>query len=215
MIIMGIDYGFGLTNIDNESNIRFGVISMHEVCQAWCDSSEGEYAAPERSDCDCPECGHNDGDQHDWGDDLVCEECGHDWELESPDCVEPIAHNCTDSEYEARQSNDDSDIFITKSPYFTICGFCSPCAPGAGYLMTRSDDCRAYCFGHEWFESGRAPYPVYKVCPDSEYPEIVWPKFEESDDMGDDIADYLDSIGFDEIKIKHELIESIIRSQTN
>lgn len=164
---MGIDYGMGLTNVDNETGIRFGVLPMREVTQAWCEDSEPQYGEPDISDCDCPDCGHNDGESHSWGDGLICEECGNDWELEFPDCAEPLCHQIDDGEYVATQSNDDCDIFITKSPYYTKCGFCSPCAPGAGYLLTESDDCKAYCFGHDWFESGRAPYTVYNVADDS------------------------------------------------
>lgn len=164
---MGIDYGMGQTNVDVSNGIRFGVISMHEVTQAWCDDSEPQYGQPELSDCDCQECGHNDGISHSWGDSLICEECGEEFEVEFPDCCEPIAHTIANEEYSATQSNDDVDIFITKSPYYTNCGFCSPCAPGAGYLLTRSDDCRAYCFGHDWFESGCAPYPVFRVTDDT------------------------------------------------
>lgn len=66
--------------------------------------------------------------------------------------------------YKVFQSGDDCDIFITESPYYTTCQFCSPCAPGAGYIMnTVKDGVKAYCFGHDWFENGKAPYPVYDV----------------------------------------------------
>ena len=72
-----------------------------------------------------------------------------------------------DGETQAEQSADDVDIFVCKSPYFTYAQFCSPCAPGAGYLLnplTEPDPGnKAYCFGHDWFESGKAPYPVYSV----------------------------------------------------
>ena len=48
----GIDYGRGLTNIDQETGIRYEVINQGEVLQAWADSSEAQY--PEVS---CPDCG--------------------------------------------------------------------------------------------------------------------------------------------------------------
>ena len=69
--------------------------------------------------------------------------------------------------YQAEQTHDDSDIFIIKSPYFTYAQFCSPCAPGAVYLTSymneAEDNPKGYCFGHDWFEAGAAPYPVYSV----------------------------------------------------
>ncbi len=72
-------------------------------------------------------------------------------------------------EYKATQSGDDSDIFILKSPYYTRAQFCSPCAPGACYLTNPCEDGeRAYCFGHDWFDDGKAPYPVFLVADDSE-----------------------------------------------
>ena len=46
----GIDYGLGRTNID-DNGIRYGVIPIHEVTQAWCDESEGFYGKPM-----CPTC---------------------------------------------------------------------------------------------------------------------------------------------------------------
>jgi hypothetical protein len=162
---MGIDYGRGLTNIDHANGIRYGVLPMHEVCQAWSDSSEPQYGEPEREDCNCPECGHNDDGTYSWGESLICEECGAEYEIEFPDCAEPLGFEYVDSDYTANQS--DSDIFILQSPYYTKCGFCSPCAPGAGYLLTQSDDCKAYCFGHDWFDNGRAPYEVYRVSDNS------------------------------------------------
>jgi len=116
----GIDYGMGLSNIDNDTGIRYGVISMHEVSDAWCEESEEGMVYA------CPYCGEE---------------------------IEDI----------------DTDIFITKSPYYTLCNFCSPCAPGAGYIMEQNKNgVKAYCFGHDWFDDGKAPYKVYNVKTDKE-----------------------------------------------
>ncbi len=76
--------------------------------------------------------------------------------------MEPVGFSYYGDGLAAEQPFDDPDIFITKSPYYTLCQFCSPCAPGAGYLMDRGT-VKAYCFGHDWFEGGKAPYPVYDV----------------------------------------------------
>lgn len=167
----GIDYGMGTTNIDHASGIRYGVIHQNDILQTWCDESESDYGAPT-----CPKCGN---DVEDWGeakhgeykhgtghgcDDYACESCKLSWE--SGDCYgdEPIAHVLDDGEYLATQGGDDCDIFVTKAPYFTRAQFCSPCAPGACHLGEPTDDGeRCYCFGHDWFEDGKAPYPVYSV----------------------------------------------------
>jgi hypothetical protein len=132
----GIDYGRGLVNIDNTTGIRYGVISQLEILQSWADSSEPIY--PEN-----PECSEEDCD--DFLDPMGFEYCAEGYEA-----------NC----------GEDGDIFIIKSPFFTYAQFCSPCAPGACYLLnTVEEDLnnRAYCFDHSWFENGKAPYPVYSV----------------------------------------------------
>lgn len=80
---------------------------------------------------------------------------------------------------ETVQTDEGGDLWVFKSPFFTYAQYCSPCAPGACYLANplyvdadRKEVhqlCKdfnvpkAYCLGHEWFEGGKAPYPVYSV----------------------------------------------------
>ena len=142
MSSLGIDYGLGTTNIDLKTGIRYGVIHQDEVLQAWADSSEPVYHTCEDKECN---------------DDEDCEYC------------DPLYFTFEKEGYLTEQTQDDPDIFITKSPFYTYCAYCSPCAPGAGYLMDPKDKktgIRSYCFGHDWFESGRAPYDVYRVSDD-------------------------------------------------
>ena len=167
-----IDYGLGQTNVDRATGIRFGVIPAHEVGQAWFDDSETWYGKPV-----CPECGSEavEYDEERHGEyeyephescDYACEECERVFGSESAYPEEPISFYYDSGDTQAEQSGDDPDIFITKSPYYTWAAFCSPCAPGAGYLLDVRDEetgVRAYCFGHDWFEGGKAPYPVYWV----------------------------------------------------
>lgn len=175
MSVPGIDYGRGMTNIDTVNDIRYGVISQHDVSQAWSESSEPDYGPP----C-CPECGnditdyaedsHGEYEQfHNRGcADHACEHC--ELTLDSSDCYsdEAIGWNLDDGEYQASDCLD-SDIIIMKSPYYTHACFCSPCVPGAGNLNSDDPDgVKTYCFGHDWFEDGKAPYPVYSVADDSE-----------------------------------------------
>lgn len=185
----GIDYGLGKTNINKDTGIRFGVIPANHVGQAWYDSSEPDYGEPT-----CPKCGNKAVERHTVSEQLengvavsvddetreayepyrkhgfneyACDDCKI---LLSSDDVwgdNPHGFTLDDGEYKAEQGGDDCDIFILKSPYFTYAQFCSPCAPGACYLLnnieTPSDNNKAYCFGHDWFEDGKAPYPVYSV----------------------------------------------------
>jgi len=166
----GIDYSLGKSNFDPENGIHFGCISQNEVLQVWADDSEPEYPQLECSECnqvitidmdECPKCKAN----------LINEF----------DCIEAIGFNLDDGEYKAF-SDDSGDIMIIKSPYYTYAQYCSPCAPGAGYLMnpyrpeknTVAFDHyqeyaklngfpKVYCFGHNWFDDGKAPYPVFSV----------------------------------------------------
>lgn len=58
----------------------------------------------------------------------------------------------------------DNGLFILKSPYFTYCRECSPCAPNAGYLKSQPGSMKAYCLGADWFdEYSPLPYTVYSV----------------------------------------------------
>lgn len=60
-----------------------------------------------------------------------------------------------------------SDIFVSKSPFFTYAQFCSPCVPGACNLDSPLADAvegnKCFCIGHDWFDDSKAPYPVFSV----------------------------------------------------
>lgn len=85
----------------------------------------------------------------------------------------------SDKEYALRVSGDNFGIFVIKSPYYTYCRKCSPCAPGAGDLNTplNIDDIevmdnydRAYCLDKSYFddEYAKIPYRVFRVDTDEE-----------------------------------------------
>jgi hypothetical protein len=170
----GIDYSLGQSNFNPETGIHFGVIHSGEVGQVWYDVAGADYGEP----C-CPSCGNPvlpfpkewcvtmPDDYTDGGIDGVCHTCKATYDSQDLYSDTPIAWVFNDGEYKATQRGDDCDIFVLKSPYFTYAQFCSPCAPGACYLLsplsTPNDGNRCYCFGHDWFEEGKAPYPVYSV----------------------------------------------------
>jgi hypothetical protein len=68
------------------------------------------------------------------------------------DFAEPLGWEYSGDGYIAHQSHDGSDVFILLSPYYTQC---------AGHLLT-------YCFSHDWFETKRAPYRVFRVSDNTE-----------------------------------------------
>jgi len=182
----GIDYGREISNVCPKTGIRYGVINQNKVGDSWWDSSEAHY------NYSCPEC------ERELSDEVLqaethCPGCARKFEDDDFDMLEPSSFYVDDGEYFA-ECGEDGDIFITKSPYFTYAQFCSPCAPGAGYLMNsfvnkwensgagksgvmnpehypedyklkarNSGYPKVYCLGHEWFEGGKAPYPVFTV----------------------------------------------------
>lgn len=155
----GIDWGRNETNIDKETGIRFGVIQHDRVGAAWYENAEPVYPTDEELELD-----ENDPEYYSIVDNL-----------------EPVCFSYNDKGYKCYQGADNPDIFVEKSPYFTFAEFCSPCAPGAMYLVNyidaqgcypggmhdahgvSIDNQRGYCLGHSWFEVGKAPYPVYSV----------------------------------------------------
>lgn len=158
----GLDYGFGKTNIDVSNGIRYGVIPMHEVMQMWADESETTYTPR------CPICGNDlpetppEGIEVE-GDDMYCPTCKKMVEHDDQTGEEPDSITYEEDGYSAFQ-DDHFDIMIVKSPYYTFAQYCSPCAPGAGYIMSPCESGpKTYCFGHDWFENEIAPYPVYSV----------------------------------------------------
>jgi hypothetical protein len=155
-----------VVNIDPKTGIHYGVIPQNRVLQAWCDSSEPNYGKPEEAEC--PECHQvfilTEGTE--WGDEIQCpntEVCGIEFTIEIPDCVDPLSFYVDNGEYLA-ECGEDGDIFILKSPFYTRCRLCSPCAPNAGYLLNPDPlGVKTYCFGSDWFDPEEAPYPLYRV----------------------------------------------------
>ena len=92
----------------------------------------------------------------------------------------------SDNEYTLHVSGDNFGIFVIKSPYYTYCRKCSPCAPGAGDLnnpVIENDDIadamsfkkiysigKAYCLDKSFFddEYAKIPYRVFRVDNDEE-----------------------------------------------
>lgn len=174
----GIDYSNGMSNIDTESNIHYGIIPVNEVLQAWADSSIPIFGGY------CPYCGNKIAKDLDGMQTMnECPNCKQEFDENSFDFIDPDIFVYEHEGYVCQQSADDSDIMLIKSPYYTYAQFCSPCAPGAGYLFNsykldipvdnnltaimyqvnaeKAGFPKVYCFGHDWFEGGKAPYPVF------------------------------------------------------
>ena len=164
----GIDYGNGLTNTNIETGIRFGVIPHSAIGSSWYEESQAEYGKPI-----CPECFNELDNAEDFNDgtieeELYCSVCEIGVDEYNPDIYseEPLGFYYNADGY-AMEQTDEVDVFVVKSPYYTFASLCSPCAPGACYLLSpideQDDNNKCYCLGHDWFEREKAPYPVYSV----------------------------------------------------
>jgi hypothetical protein len=169
----GIDYGLGKTNIDTNTGIRYGVIHSNRLASwAWDDiTSQGV-----------------DMDYEDSRDELlsslsfaiqsVLEERARNFDAKeiAESIVDDLEFDyeshgdCRRYRYVTKETEfgtcSDGDIFVVKSEFYALCQFCSPCAPGAGYLESEGG-VKAYCLGPDWFD-GAMPYKCFRVSDDSE-----------------------------------------------
>jgi len=184
----GLDYsGPGSkVNRDSDTYIRYGIIPTNDVGQSWYDAGEPQYGDPH-----CPDCGNKvvssdkkSVPQKYRGDkDYYCKTCKKS--IWSDNCFpdQPCGITYDQDGYQLNE-DDSGDLWVFKSPYYTYAQFCSPCAPGAGYLTNsfestlEGDDFRkaaeslgfpkVYCLDFEWFENWKAPYRVFRVEDDLE-----------------------------------------------
>lgn len=148
----GIDYGGGVTNIDIETGIRYGVIATNRLGTWVWDTLETVYPEPQCEDC---EIDLVDGEESD----LSCPKCSREYSGDDFCYDEPIGHEYKGEGYEIWVDRD-NDLWIYKSPYKVRAQFCSPCAPGACYLTNPTDEGEwAYCLGPDWFDSEYEPMP--------------------------------------------------------
>jgi hypothetical protein len=176
----GIDYSNGQSNIDHATGIRFGVISQHPVSPDALDDimRDGEDVAWTEALADAIQSAKDNALDEANGDPSAVEEVDEDQIRD--DLASGWESNFSNYVYEKDgykvTSCLDNDLFILASPFFTYAKFCSPCVPGAGNL----DDAaltdtfaltnaiaynwpRVFALGHDWFEGGKAHYPLFNV----------------------------------------------------
>lgn len=104
-------------------------------------------------------------------DDVVIERIVNQCEEECcfSDSYEQVG-DCTRVSYESPtikgHTDSGGDMRIYKSPFVTWAQFCSPCAPGAGYLRTPCVEgvgTLTYCLPNGWYPDGECPYPYWNV----------------------------------------------------
>lgn len=151
----GIDYSLGQSNIDKSNGIRYGVISCNTPNPEALDDvyTNGRDLAWEEAIADLAKEHGEDSEALE----QATERLGDNWETQLGNLLyEQDGYKLTGCL--------DNDLFVLKSRFYTFAQFCSPCVPGAGNLDNPCPDGpRSYCLGHDWFDGGKAPYPVYSV----------------------------------------------------
>ena len=176
-----------MPNFDEKTGIRYGVISPHNISSYSLDEiyqkgtdpyyESGKKELEEKIDSFFQDVGNLSDEVKESLEDQIVTEWFEGYE--NPDG----AMDYSDSEYDLHVSGDNFGIFVMRSPYYTYCRGCSPCAPGAGDLNNSFDPDeheitegyhRSLCLGHEWFDqdndqySRKIPYRVFRISDDSE-----------------------------------------------
>ena len=156
----------GLTNINQETGIRYGCISQHSIQgEVFADIfMEGAKYIP-----GCPSCGTQFKEDTDTDTIVSCRECNHEvsdsseWFSDEPSYIrytEETKHGKI-----VIEGCLDSDLIVTESPFYTLARLCSPCVPGAGDLDTPDEEYgyKTYCLPADFFEDNKAPYKINQI----------------------------------------------------
>jgi len=96
-------------------------------------------------------------------DEYRCDSCRKIIPVEEMTPNEPTSFHYDQDGYYLTNCLDNGDILVLRSNFYTLAQF-SPRESGAGNLDTPvADGVKTYALGHDWFEGGIAPYPVYRV----------------------------------------------------
>ena len=202
MAYRGIDYGMGQTNIDKSTGIRFGVIAINALNEYAWESLEAQHGEPSCPKCgdECldahaedfagkfaafhqfPEEGVIENPQErtdrierlldDCTEDYHCLDCAYSFYSDEAFGDEPLGWTLDEDGIIGESAFHNTELFVTKSPYFTYATFCSPCAPGACSMDQGSADeddtggGKCYCLPKDWFDQvGDDAGPDARPCP--------------------------------------------------
>lgn len=183
----GLDYARGTaTNRDAVTGIRYGVISQYSVNPDAIEDiySHGEDLSYKEAHAEAmrearTEWENAGNSAEDFDEDSASQDFADGYE--SDNGLNDYLYERDGYKLTGCLSN---DLFVIRSPFFTVAQFCSPCVPGAGNLDSPFESVnnqegldgvdylneaesagfpRVYCLGHDWFESNMAPYAVYSV----------------------------------------------------
>jgi hypothetical protein len=193
----GIDYGLGQANIEKETGIRYGVISQNsispyafeDIMNNGTDVDFENFKEEVKSRLESAiegvldELGlYRKRSSHNMNDPAgMAEEIVDNLEWDNYEGTGDCTRYLYEQDGYVIETCSDGDMFITKSPYYSKSQYCSPCAPGAGYLNNPCEDGpKTFCLGLSWFdEDCPCEYPIYRVDND----ERVFTPEKESEDQ--------------------------------
>lgn len=85
------------------------------------------------------------------------------WESFEDDYGEPTCPKCDFNVSEEQSDNGASDFFCEECNHNFMSAEACGEEPIGSHLQDEDYTAECYAFGHDWFEDGVAPYPVYEV----------------------------------------------------
>jgi hypothetical protein len=172
---MGIDYGGGVTNIDTETGIRYGVIHQNYVDAealnnmlmsgedlGWIESFNDMKEKISNAIMEAIDIGPRSyryerlkGICDDTAQAFLDEEAG---ELATD---REQGTTVYESDGLVTKWHPDGYIFVLKSPVLALRNYCSPCMPGAGDLKS-DGNVPTYCLPEDWFDE-YSPMPYEPI----------------------------------------------------
>jgi hypothetical protein len=120
-----------------------GRIAVKQIEECWLEDRE-----PVESDVECPKCGSTAVEQDEVAIEMVsCGDCGEWFEAEKLKGGDVTLYGFDHCGTIMTQELNDSFVVIHGSRYYRI----------------KEDGLLEFCLGGEWFQSGVAPYPYYRV----------------------------------------------------
>jgi hypothetical protein len=165
----GIDYSNGRANVDVKNGIHYGVINSNKLGEgAWDDV----YANGENLDYSdaMEELKQNlsrsiksvlEDYSSSFDADEIAESIIEDLDFDVESTGDCTRYFYKDDKVEFNVCSD-GDIFVTKSKFYSLSCYCSPCAPGAGSLGSEGS-VKTYCLGPDWYSKTDVPYRIFDV----------------------------------------------------
>jgi hypothetical protein len=168
----GIDYSMGLANKNIETGVHYGVIYANRLPGWFWETVESEGVDMDYEDAMSAMKDEVKSALKSVLSDYAVTADYEELAQTVADSIE-IEHESTGDRIRYRYDKDglifettsDGSVFVIESPYYALCSYCSPCAPGAGYLESEGS-IKTYCLPTDWFDDGdsnTAPYVAHKM----------------------------------------------------